>query len=144
MSSDVNAAAPHATLRGLFAILAIGLLVGGLIMIFSTETWYPLILPGVPASPAVGVLVKGIGAIVLGLSYLALAISRDPVRYRAGVDAVILVLIFVVIIEIYEIVTRGVDAIYPNHLLLLSTVFRAVLALVLIVLRPRETYAARS
>ncbi|HZV79082.1 MAG TPA: hypothetical protein VFF60_05640 [Candidatus Binatus sp.] len=142
MSSAVNAAAPHAILRGLFTILAIGLLVGGLIMIFSTQTWYPLILPDTPATPAVSVLVKGIGAIVLGLSYLALAVSRDPVRYRAVVDAVILVLIFVVIIEIYEIAARGADAIYPNHLLLLSTIFRAVLAGVLIGLRPREAYTA--
>jgi len=132
-----NAANSYTILRGLFLVLAICLALGGAALVFATSSLYPLILAGAASTPPVDLLLKGVGAVVLGLSYLAYSISRDPVRYVAAIDAVIIVLIVVVLIEVYEMVTRGVDSVYPNHLLLLSTILRAALAAVLIILRPR-------
>jgi hypothetical protein len=97
------------------------------------------VLIGAPAGSAgvmIDFLIKALGAICLGMSYIAYCTWRDPVRYIGVIDGMIVTLVFIVLLEIYVLVT-GRAAVFPDHTILWSVIVRAVLLVLLIALRPR-------
>lgn len=128
---------PYNALRALLLFLTIVILIAGLTLLFATGSLSALI--GAPAGSAgimIDFLIKALGAICLGMSYIAYCAWRDPVRYIGVIDAMIVTLVFVVLLEIYVLVT-GRAAVFPDHVILWSVIVRAVLLVLLIALRPR-------
>jgi hypothetical protein len=137
MNASLAAAGSYAALRTLLLILTILMVVAGLALLFATGSLSALI--GAPTGSAgvmLDFLIKALGAIVLGMSYLAYCAWRNPVRYVGFIDAMIVTLVFVVLLEIYILVT-GRAAVFPDHVILWSVIVRAILLVLLIALRPR-------
>jgi hypothetical protein len=142
MNASMAAAGSYSALRALLLILTILLVVAGLALLFATGSLTSLI--GAPTGSAgvmLDFLVKALGAIVLGMSYLAYCAWRNPVRYVGVIDAMIVTLVFVVLLEIYILVT-GRAAVFPDHVILWSVIVRAILLVLLIALRPRGPAAS--
>jgi hypothetical protein len=128
---------PHSALRAILLILTILMVVFGLALLFTTGSLSAMIGgPTGSAGEMIDFLLKGIGAVVLGMSYLTFCAWRDPVRYVGIIDAFIVTLVVVVLLEIYVLVT-GRAAVFPDHVILWSVIGRALLLVVLIALRPR-------
>ncbi|HME81510.1 MAG TPA: hypothetical protein VKF82_05490 [Candidatus Eremiobacteraceae bacterium] len=128
----------YAALRMFLAVLAVWVALAGLLLIFATN-WLAgaYAIPTGPGAESVGFLIKAIGTVVLGLSYMTWCASRDPVRYVGIIDALIVTLVLVVALETYEIIVGNADRMFPHHLILWSAIARAALAIVLFVMRPR-------
>jgi FtsH-binding integral membrane protein len=127
----------HGALRALLLFLTIVILIAGLALLFATGSLSALI--GAPAGSAgvmIDFLIKALGAICLGMSYIAYCAWRDPVRYIGVIDAMIVTLVFVVLLELYVLVT-GRAGVFPDHVILWSLIVRAILLVALIALRPR-------
>jgi hypothetical protein len=142
MNASMAAAGSYSALRALLLILTILLVVAGLALLFATGSLTSLI--GAPTGSAgvmLDFLVKALGAIVLGMSYLAYCAWRNPVRYVGVIDAMIVTLVFVVLLEIY-ILDTGRAAVFPDHVILWSVIVRAILLVLLIALRPRGPAAS--
>ena len=137
MSSAAMTKRRYPVLSALLLFISIAVGVAGLSLLFETSWFYSLIIGIAPVGVPTDLLLKGLGALVLGLSYLAFTTSQDPERYVGVIDTLIFVLVVVVVLEIYEMAKYGTESIYPYHLLLLSTIVRALLACALLALRPR-------
>jgi hypothetical protein len=126
-------------LRTLLTVLAVFMAIAGIVLLFATG-WLAALatIPTGPGAETVSFLIKVIGVVVLGMSYLALCASRDPVRYVGIIDAFIITLVLVVLLELYEIFTGAADRMFPYHLVLWSALARAAIAVVLFVMRPRS------
>lgn len=135
MSASAALSPSYRGLRVLLTFMSVAGALGGLALLFGTS-WFYWLLPN-PLGPMDIFLLKGYGAVALGLSYLAFNTSRDPVRYVAVIDAIVIILVVAVLLQIYGLVALGADNVYPYHLFLISTIIRAALAVVLLVLRPR-------
>ncbi|HEV2909412.1 MAG TPA: hypothetical protein VGX02_09070 [Candidatus Eremiobacteraceae bacterium] len=128
---------PHGALRAILLILTILMVVAGLALLFATGSLSAIIgAPTGSAGEMLDFLLKAIGGICLGMSYLIYCAWRNPVRYVGVIDAMILTLIAVVLLELYVLVT-GRAGIFPDHVILWSSIVRAILLVVLIALRPR-------
>jgi hypothetical protein len=130
----------HGALRILLRILAPLAILAGILVIFATK---PLLAavgtpPTLIAQPLVLMLFKAYGAFAVPVGYLAYVSSRDPVRYVAIIDAMILGLVILVAIEIYSEVALGLLNWWPAPLIWASIILRSLLAIVLFALRPRS------
>ena len=130
----------HGPLRLLLTFLAALAALAGLWLLFASD-WLFFALPVLPADASVRtalvLLVKAFGAVAIGLSLLLYAASRDPVRYVAVIDAFIVILVLLAIIDVYTATVLHFAWALPAWLVWLRTVVRIALAVSLFLLRPK-------
>jgi hypothetical protein len=86
-------------------------------------------------------LLKGFGLVVLGFAYLTCCAARDPVRYVAVINALIFLALGAAVLNLYAVIALHVPPSYVSYLLT-RTAIQAVLAAILLILRPRVVAAA--
>jgi hypothetical protein len=130
----------HRALRAILAVLAVLAVLAGILILFATKPL--LLMTGTPATfvaqPAALLLFKTFGAVAIPVGYLLYVTSRDPVRYASIIDAMVIGLVLVVLIELYGLFALRLTDIWSPLLLWTSVVVRTLLAIVLFALRPRE------
>lgn len=121
--------------------------IAGIALLFATG-WVLSFAPQMLAFPYtafVVALVKGIGILALALGYLLCVTARDPVRYVAIIDALTFILVAAAALNVYAVTSLHLGAFYPAMYLIVRAAIQLVLAIALIVLRPkavRNTQAA--
>jgi len=116
----------------------------GLILIFGSH-WVLSMTPNSLALPDTGfmtVFLKALGIFALGLGYLMCVAARDPSRYVAVIDTLVFILIASAILIGYALVAMHLDRYFPANYVVIRIVIQVILAIVLIVMRPKA--AARA
>jgi hypothetical protein len=131
-------ATSHRALRVLLRVLAVIAALVGVSILFAPH-WVFMVsgAPEIAAQPLLLLFAQAFGAVALPLAYLLFRASRDPVRYVAIIDAAVIGLGIVVVLEVYAILAGGLTQYYSPALLWASVVIRALLAVALFALRPR-------
>jgi hypothetical protein len=129
----------HRALRAILPALAVIATLAGVGALFATKAL--LVMAGTPAAlvatPGVLVLFKSYGAVAIPVGYLLYVASRDPVRYAAIIDAVVIGLVLIVLIEIAAVFTLGLTELWAPWVIWGSIIVRTTLAVLLFALRPR-------
>jgi hypothetical protein len=129
----------YQALRVLLTVLAILAALVGVLILFAPQWVFSMSgAPQIAAQPLLILFAQAFGPFALGLSYLLYVTSRDPVRYVAVIDAAVIGLVIVVVLEAYAILSGGLTAYWSPALLWTSTIIRALIAVALFALRPRE------
>jgi hypothetical protein len=130
-------------LRALLSVLAVIAALVGLSILFATRWVFTVSgAPQIAAQPLLILFAQAFGAVAIPLGYLLYRASRDPVRYVAIIDATVIGLGIVVVLEVYAILAGGLTQYYSPALLWTSVVIRALLAVALFALRPRASATA--
>lgn len=139
----MTAAGTHGALRGLLLVLAILMVVGGLVVTFWTSGFISVIpvQPQFALSALSMVIIKALGLIAVMIGYLAFRASQDPVRYVAVIDALIFLLLALAALDLWATLTQNIGTVYPRHLIWLREAVRIIVAIALIILRPRPGVA---
>jgi hypothetical protein len=130
----------HRGLTSLLYVLSVIEALAGLALLFASN-WVLslLVIPGGTAAEGglVLLLTKGIGIVALAFGYLMCVAARSPVRYIAIIDTLIFLLVAAAALNIYGIAALGLGALYPASYLIVRAIVEFVLAVVLVVLRPK-------
>jgi hypothetical protein len=132
---------PYRALRVVLGFLSLVMVIGGMVLIFSTK---PLVLrlflhpPEAEISTLLLAALKEMGGLVLMFSVMLFLASRDPERNVAIVDALIVGLCILSVTPLLSLAMLDVRSIYPGHLIWARSVIRLALAGLLFYLRQRE------
>jgi hypothetical protein len=140
------AAAPYRILSLLLFILSAVEGISGLFLIF-TSRWVLALAPANLALPNPGIVelfLKAIGIVALALAYLLYVAARDPARYVAVIDALVFMCVAAAILEFYALAALNLGALYPPSYVIARAILQLILAVVLVVLRPRGSPAPTS
>jgi hypothetical protein len=130
-------------LRTLLSVFAVIAALVGLSIVFVPRWVFTVSgAPEIAAQPLLILFAQAFGAIAIPLAYLLYLASRDPERYVAIIDATVIGLGIVVVLEVYAILAGGLTQYWPPWLLWTSVVIRALLAIGLFALRPRAQRTA--
>jgi len=133
----MNATRPFQTLRVILFVLSAICGAGAVVLGFATN-WVLAIGTMPPPSNAVEyALVKGFGLFILALGYLLCVAARDPARYVAVIDALIIILLGGAVLNVYCVVALGLGAYYPAGYLIARAILEVILATIIFGLRPR-------
>jgi hypothetical protein len=130
----------HRALRVLLMFVSIVEALAGIVLSLATN-WVlaPMNVPLLILNTGfVAALLKGIGIVALAFAYLLWAASRDPVRNIAVVDTLVFMLLAAALLNVYAIVSLHLGALYPEPYLMARAVLQVILAVAVIVLRPRH------
>ena len=122
-------------------VVAALIVVGGLLMIFSSR---PLILwmfmhpPESEVSTLLLFLLKEMGGVMLMLSVLLFLAARDPARNVAILDALIVGLCILAITPLVSLKMTDIGKLYPAYFIWGRSLVRLVIAGVLLYVRPKE------
>jgi|GEM_PF-1044587 len=127
------------TLSALLFALSVVVGIVAIVVIFAPTWLLSLPLGGeVPPSGAFEqAIMGGIGVLALALAYLLNIAARDPVRYAAVVDALIVMLVAAALFNLYLALTHRLDAYYPATLLFVRVGVQLILVAVFFRLRPK-------
>ena len=135
----MTAAKPFQTLRVmLFAISAI-MGVAALVLIFAPSlllSWAPGNVPP-PNTAYEHAMLAALGIFALPFAYVLCVAARDPARYAAVVDALILFLLAAAALNLYGLMALGLGTFYPAGYLVVRSIVQLILAAVLFALRPK-------
>jgi hypothetical protein len=109
---------------------------GGLTLLFATS-WVMSLLPTVEPVTAPALLLKTLGTGGLGLGYMSLVAARDPVRYAAVVDVLAGMLVLLTAVDLYTEFGLQYSSSHLAYAIWVRTALRLILAIILLVLRPR-------
>jgi len=116
----------------------------GLILIFGSN-WLLSMVPGnlaLPDTAFLTIFIKAVGILALGLGYLLCVTARDPARYVSVIDTLVFILIASAILIGYALVTMHLGRYFPANYIVVRIVLQVIMAVVLIVMRPKA--AARA
>ena len=130
----------YAALKGLLLILAIAVMLGGLLVIFATTSFLGFITAQPVFAPPSWTLLlyKALGVVALTFAYLLYMASRDPARYVVCINAFILLLVLTVALQLYALFAYSLATLVPAWIAWTSLAARAILAIVLLFLYPRQ------
>lgn len=130
-----------AALKVILLLLAIVEIAAGVLLVFGARPIAALAPADLRLLPvfATGLLLMVFGILALAFGYLMYLASRDPVRYVGVIDALIFVLFAGAFLGLYATFALHV---LSGVLVWSGTVVRFLLAIVLLVLRPRDVRAA--
>jgi hypothetical protein len=128
----------HRALRALLTVLAVLVTLAGVTILFGPD-WVFMVsrAPQIAAQPLLLLFAQAFGAVALPAAYLLYLASRDPVRHVAIIDAMVIGLTIVVVLEVHAILGGTLAQYFAPWLLWTSVVIRALLAVTLFALRPR-------
>ncbi len=127
----------------LFGITLISV-IGGLALLFFTWLFLGLqafAVQGVPGIVVVALL-KVFGVFALMVAYLSYVAARDPVRYVAIINSLAFLLIAAAAIDLYMLLVYRASPFYPSQLVIARSAIRLILALLLLLWRPRAAISA--
>lgn len=129
----------YKTLRGLLLVLATIEGIGGVLCLLATGWVLSLAPPSfhLVSSGFVIAVLKFVGVLALALAYLAYVTAQDPERYVAVIDAMAFLLLAAAAIDVYAFFALHAPF-YPAVYVVIRTVVRVMVAIGLIVLRPRH------
>jgi hypothetical protein len=135
----------HRALRILLFVLSAIEALAGFVLLFGTG-WVLSLAPAkfplhLPNSGFVLALLKGIGIIAIASGYLFYAAARDPVRYIAVIDTLAFILLAAAALNLYAVAALHIGLFYPVPYLITRAIVQLVLAVIVIVLRPRSRRA---
>ena len=134
----VEARAIHRGLRVLLGVLAVVVGLGGLVTLLGASWLLGLdAMRGLLSGSAIGLVLRFVGALALGLGYLLYQAARDPVRYAAVIDVFAFLLIVGAIIDVYAALTHLVGGPFLPAVIWGRAALRIAIAIVLIAWRPR-------
>jgi len=126
-------------LRGVLLALAVLTALVGVLSLLSSG-WIFVMWPA-PADPVVGlqfgIFIKAIGALAIGMAWIVYAASRDPIRYGAVTDALIVMLAILAAVDVYAALEPRLVALFPPGIFWLGAAVRAGIAVILFLLRPK-------
>jgi hypothetical protein len=132
----------YRVLRIVLRVFSLLAAIGGLFMIFADK---PLVVrvflrpPEGEISTLLLSLLKEMGGVTLMVSLLLWLAARNPVRYIAVVDALIVGLCILSVTPLLSLWGTDIRNIYPAYLLWGRSVVRLAIAALLYWLKPRET-----
>lgn len=132
---------PYRELQIALRVLSVLLAFGGLFMIFASKAFIMRVFLRPPESEVSTLLLfalKEMGGFVLMLTLMLFFTSRDPVRYAAIVDALIVGLVILSVTPLLSLYTLDIHKIYPRYLLWGRSLVRLAIAALLYFLKPRE------
>lgn len=129
----------YRALRGLLLLLATIEAIGGVICVLGTGWVLSLAPPSfhLVSSGFVIAILKFVGVLALALAYLAYVTAQDPERYVAVIDAMAFLLLAAAAIDVYAFFALHAPF-YPAVYVVIRTVVRVMIAIALLVLRPRH------
>jgi hypothetical protein len=131
---------PHRFLRLLLMFVSIVEASAGIVLSLATN--WVLAFMSVPVlilnTGFVLALLKGIGIVALAFAHLLWAASRDPVRNIAVVDTLVFMLLAAALLNVYAILSLHLGAFYPEPYLIARAVVQVILAVAVILLRPKH------
>jgi hypothetical protein len=120
-------------------LTVIGVLSGlaGLFLLFATNLLFSLM--AVPVEPVFFIfMTKVFGAVTIAIAYASLVASRDPARYVAVVDMLIIIMVLAAALGVYaEIGLHLAIGHVTASLVWTGTAVRLILAIAFLILRPR-------
>ncbi len=131
-------------LSTLLYALAVLEALAGLILLFGSH-WALSLAPanlGLTDTGFVTVFMKAIGIIAIGLGYLLCVTARDPARHVAVIDTLVFFLIASAILIAYALVGMHIGQYFPAGYIVARIVIQLILAIVLIVMRPKAVARA--
>ena len=138
---------PYRALRIILVVIAAIAAVAGLLLIGSGK---PLLIrmflspPEAEFSTLFLFMIREMGGLALTFSVMIFFASRDPARNVAIIDALIVGLCILAITPLLSLYTLDLRRYYPGYLIWGRSVGRLAAAVLLFVLRPRETAPART
>ena len=135
----------HRALRILLFVLSAIEALAGIVMLFATGWVLSLAPANLPLhlsnSGFVLALLKAIGIIAIAFGYLFCAAARDPVRYIAVIDTLAFILVAAAALNLYAAAALHSGLFYPVPYLIARAIVQLILAVIVIMLRPKPQRA---
>jgi hypothetical protein len=130
----------RSALKVLLAIMAVLVGLSRLAVLFATS-WIASFsaMHGFFSGSAVGLFLKFVGALALGLGYLLAQAARDPERYLAVIDVFAFLLIVGAILDVYAALTPALGPPFLARVIWGRAVLRLVIAGLVIAWRPHQS-----
>jgi hypothetical protein len=136
--SVTNIATPHhGALKVILLVLGIVEVAAGATLIGGSSLFAPAVAAQLGMMPVLAAaMLCGFGLLALGIGYLLLIASREPVRYVGIIDVLIFLLLAGAVLGLYIGLNLHV---FAGSLVWAGTAARIALAIILLALRPKET-----